>query len=156
MKTLVGICMFLLLLSESIFSQEKLITQSSPQTKNFLQKTGGFVWNGINPVTKNANGKTDVAMTIMLSLNLSLQSADYGLTKYALRRGAREGNPIMKPLLKREPLGMATKALAVVAQNNLLKAVFSEDKKLGYLMTGLSIGAMGLVVNHNFQILISF
>ena len=109
-----------------------LLTPLNAQDKN--KKTTDWIYNSLE--------------TSYIGLNI----ADYITTQQAMKKGALEANPIMKPFVKNKSAFALTKTGVTLTTLYLSRKVKKENPKTAFgLLLALNI-FYGYVVNNNYQV----
>ena len=97
---------------------------------------------------------SDSIFTTTLLMTIALNTADYVLTRKALRyAGVAEGNPMMKNIAK-DPYVFAAVKVGVSALNfYLMKNLYKKNRTLAWVLTTVTNFAMTYVVAHNIRVL---
>ena len=86
----------------------------------------------------------------------SVGAADYGITKVAIASGAREINPMMRPLLEHEPAAAIVKLGITAAGAGTLYCMMRDPnkktRKTAFIGSLILIGIQGWVVDHNIRV----
>jgi hypothetical protein len=113
---------------------------------------------GFNPIIKQDSGKVDKPYSVLATTLMSLNTADWATTRYAIDiRGAHEANPIMAPLVNHEPLGAIYKfgliGPMMVLSARQLSGTKGKTRIVGYVMLSAEAGFYAWVVSHNIHVI---
>jgi hypothetical protein len=123
------------------------------QTKQELPS--GFFYNTSPLTIDQKTGETDYVFSGMLLVFDIANAADLVLTKRALKsEEVYEGNPIMREVLRREPLDWILKLGMTATLNYILKMGYNEDKTSAYVAAIILSGSYSWLAYRNYRIVI--
>lgn len=107
----------------------------------------------INPLNgQDKDKKIDWPYHFLEGSFIALNIADYKLTNDAIKKGAKEGNPIVKNFVNNKPIFALYKAITTGTLLYASRKLKKKDRTMGYGLLTFGNLIYGYVVHHNLQV----